>query len=217
MANIAYNATANGTAASTSLTIAHTCTGSNLILLVGVLVTTTETDVITGVTYNSIAMTRVTTHGLVVNAGLGSSMYFYYLIAPSTGANNIVITASASHTLRGVSTSYTGVRQASQPDAANSGTADVANTITTSVTTVANNCWTVSISYNDSDFPAASTGLTERTQSSIFGIGDSNAAITPAGAYAMTWDTESAGSVSWGMAAVSIAPVPEGGAALFAA
>ena len=156
-------------------------------------------------------MTRIPTNGFITNPaiGAGESLYLYYLIAPATTANNVVVSISGGNqAIRGVSTSYTDAKQSAQPDASANNVADVANTITTSVTTVADNCWTVSVSTNDSDFPAASTGLTERTQSSILGIGDSNAAITPAGAYSMTWDTEGAGNVSWCMIAASFSPVP---------
>ena len=53
---IAYDATANGTNAPATgpLTFSHTCSGSNRFLVVGI--ATFSGDIITGVTYNSVAL-----------------------------------------------------------------------------------------------------------------------------------------------------------------
>ena len=82
---IIFDAAAAGVAAAgTTKTFSHTCTGTELILFVGALITTTESDVVTGITYNSVAMTRVPTNGFIANAGIGQSLYLYFLIAPAT-------------------------------------------------------------------------------------------------------------------------------------
>lgn len=67
----------------------------------------------------------------------------YYLINPSTGANNIVASTSISQTLIFQNTSYTGVKQSAQPDASNTSAYTTTTSQSTSVTTIADNCWTV--------------------------------------------------------------------------
>ena len=58
---IAYNVASTGTYTGTSpLTWSHTCTGSNLILIVGVIVESSSSNQnCTGVTYNGVAMTLI--------------------------------------------------------------------------------------------------------------------------------------------------------------
>jgi len=73
----------------TSLTWSHTCTGSDLVLVVGISFYQNTNSFVSGVTYNSVAMT------LIPNSSTNNGAYFslmYGLIAPSTGANDIVVT-----------------------------------------------------------------------------------------------------------------------------
>lgn len=186
---IAFDAASNGGSNSvTELTVSHTCTGDNRILFVGIQ-TSGGTDNVSGVTYATVAMTRINT---IATGGIGNNRSFlYYLIAPATGANNIVVTATASVNIRIANGSYTGARQSGVPDA--SGTANAASPATSvskSITTVADNSWTVSHGVDAAATLSAGTGTTQRavfsTASSIFG--DSNGAITPAGAYSMAWN-----------------------------
>ena len=66
-------------------TYSFTNTAGNL-LLVGV-VLRDKGDTLTGITYGGVAMTLVDK----VNYSGTSSSYLYYLLAPATGANNVVI------------------------------------------------------------------------------------------------------------------------------
>lgn len=136
---IAYDATAGATnSGTTSLTYSHTCTGSNLILFVGVADNSNAAaGSTTGVTYNGSAMTLVTSR-----AASGGKNYLFYLVNPSTGSNSVVITRSnGTNTLVGLSTSYTGAAQTGQPDSF--GTAQGASPLTASTTVVASGCWLV--------------------------------------------------------------------------
>src|SRR3990167_11248949 len=97
------HSTAKGTAS--SLTFSHTCTGSNLYLKVTVGVNFTDSDV-TGVTYNGVALTLL--------RALENTMRdeYWYLIAPATGAHDIVVSfAGASREKVCNAESYTGVHQ----------------------------------------------------------------------------------------------------------
>lgn len=104
----------NTTGATNPLTFAHTCTGSNLLLIV---VTMAEAfppaASVTGVTYNSVAMTEMTGFGgLYSDAGLDVRLQGWFLVAPATGSNTVSVTYSAGSGSRAaISASFTGVDQ----------------------------------------------------------------------------------------------------------
>lgn len=207
---IALDTTSNGATTGTSLTFSHTCSGSNKILFVGV-GQENSTDVISGVTYNSVSMTAIDTQ---INGGPNEVLSLYYLINPSTGSNNVVISLGSSIDVRGVSISYTGALQSGVPDSKNKATNTASTSITTSVITVLNNCWVVGIAQLDSGVPAASTGVTSRVVQNNIRMGDSDAVITPAGSYSMTW-TGSSGRFNTVMASFAPAPSSSGMFLLF--
>jgi len=185
---IAFDAaTDGGNATGTSHTFSHTCTGANRALAIGVVgdVTSGGNDDITGVTYNGVACAFVAK----VTSTINRFLYLYLIVAPASGANNVVISAGSSHFLAGVAASYTGVGQTGQPDASVSG-ALTTSAITGTVTTVADNCWLVGTAYhNFTGNPlAAGTNTVERVEDATFtflGMYDSNAAQTPAGSYSL--------------------------------
>src|SRR3990167_3818009 len=133
----------------TSHTYSHTCTGSDLILFVGV-GTNSSSDLISGVTYNTVAM-------ILVDKQQGTSTnysYLYYLITPATGAHDVVVSASSTCTIYSGAVSYTGAKQSGQPDSTNKGT-ETGATFTLSTTVVASNCWLIS---TITDFDGAGAG-----------------------------------------------------------
>lgn len=106
-------------------TWSHTCTGSNRALYVGV--AEKYATAVTGATYNGNAMTLV---GQYNDSGSNvRSVNVFRLVAPSTGANTVSVSQSASHTLVGMSISFTGVDQTT-PD----GTAVPGHTVGTAPT-----------------------------------------------------------------------------------
>lgn len=136
---IAYdNSTDGGQAYNSTLTFAHTCSGANRILFV--LASSQSGSTITGVTYNGIDMSLVTTAydeaGYAVN-------YLYYLVAPATGANNVVVSGNTQYKWA-IAASYTGASQTGVPDAV---VKTALNASTTSfnqtLTTIADNCWVI--------------------------------------------------------------------------
>jgi len=198
---IAFDSSSFGNtgANNTSVTWSHTCSGANRILFVGVSCPSTRT--ISSVTYNGVGMTNI-------NRSSGSqTVALYYLIAPATGANNVVVTVDSSTFIYCDATSYTGVKQSSQPDANNT-SSTTSTTVTTSVTTIADNCWSVLIARGESDgVTSAGTGSTSRVSSSGYvQMYDSNGNITPAGSYSMS-TTQSSQVVTQAMASFS----PDGG------
>lgn len=169
-----------------SITYSHTCTGTNLILIVAI--TSNNTDVITGVTYNGDALTLGKK-----STDTGPVKYFYYKLGPATGAHDVVVSASAADQfLRATSVSYTGVQQSGQPDATDE-SRDTATSTTTSLTQVVNNAWQVGMGSNSgAGTLSAGTGIgaTRGNVGSILYVGDSNA-VTSAGTQTLTWNNTS--------------------------
>lgn len=164
---------------SVSHTWNHTCSGSNLILWVDVM--NSNLIAISSVTYNGVPMT------FAVADGLGQRNTLFYLVAPSTGTNAIVVTLASSGYCYTNSASYTGAKQSGQPDATTS-TFGVTSPQTTTLTTTADNCWSV-LGARDSTNgnTTASTNSVQR-EASTNGTQfyDNNGSITPPGSYSMT-------------------------------
>lgn len=193
--------------ASTTATWSHTCTGSNLILLVGVEVGAGNT--ITGVTYNGVSMSQVNL--LALGGSTFGNVYVFKLVGPSTGANNIVVTASASTFIYCAATSFTGVDQTTPIDV-NTTTSATATSITGTVTTTKDNDWLFGfVSKGDTlpDNPTLTAGTnTTIRQTDAFGwyaSCDTNAAQTPAGSHSLTVSSSASGL--FGMNVVAIMPV----------
>lgn len=173
---IAFDAQSTGsTAAATSLTVAHTCTGSTRILFVAVegYVSAGSGTYVTGITYNGVAMTLINSGHIISDA----HDVLYYLIAPATGTNNIV--ASFNTTISGAmrATSYTGALQSGVPDASTtSGPTAAQTSITTTVTAVANNCWLVGMYSALAGTWTNGTSTTIRNTTAAMVIADSNGA-----------------------------------------
>lgn len=121
--------TSVATGTPTSHTVSHTCTGADLVLLVGVSVATPSGSV-TGTTvtatYNGVSMTEIrsgtTTGALLQTSSASAGSCLFYLLDPATGANNVVVTLSTGEAEILVGTaSYTGV------DAVENGTSTTSN------------------------------------------------------------------------------------------
>lgn len=187
-----------------SMTIAHTCTGSNLILFVES-ATSANTNDITGMTYNSAAMSFVDTGLQNIDS---STVTLYLKTGPSTGTNNAVISSSTAHIFRAAAASYTGAKQTSQPDshAGTNGTVSGGATVNTSTTVVASNCWLYAITSNDQAEPTA-VGTTVRRGTSSgggWGVFDSNGTVGT-GSQAIQWSVVGTG-VLYSTAVCSFAP-----------
>lgn len=201
------HAEADSGASVSSLSYAHTCSGVNRFLLVSIENANAAGDIVTGVTYAGVSMSRVNTFAL---STLGQG-YVYQLAAPSLGSNNIVISTSTTTTLAARSASYTGVIQVSPVD--NSTTSTTLSTSTTFTTTMAvvDKVWVYLFAMSDHGVLSGSGTAFFRGGGSATNIADfdSNAAATPAGSWSMT-ATSSSGLSSWGTSMVSFKPAATG-------
>lgn len=112
--NVQFDAITEGTPVTgTSLTLSHTVgAGNNRILLVAYQAAGTA-DTVTGITYGGQAMTKlISSIAPDPISGPGQmAVGVYAMVAPASGANDVVITSSASTDIRGTAISYTGVEQ----------------------------------------------------------------------------------------------------------
>lgn len=123
-------------------------------------------------------------------------LYFFGQYAPSSGAHNVVVTPVAAHAVYAGGYFLTGVKQSGQPDnsTTNIEVSSALKTLTTLLTPVADNSWTVLLEgcYDGgpgASQPGAGTGSTRRAADGLdgaWGIFDSNGLIHPAAPYSMT-------------------------------
>ncbi len=197
------NATQNSN--SSPLTWSHTCTGSNLILWVTVGYATVTTT-ISSVTYNGVSLTKLNS----VSNAITQTVDLWYMIGPPTGANNVSIAFTGGSQVIGISTSYTGTNQSSQPDASAVNGPATATSFTQAVVTVADNCWAIFGGSHNSGSPiTAGANTTVRNQAEAILQGtfvcDTNSPKTPAGTDTMTATGDNA---IWMGIMASFSPVP---------
>lgn len=116
-----------------TLSWSHTCAGSDRILIVApvLLGDAPPTHDIVSITYNGVALTKVDDQD-----STGVHVEMWYLVAPATGAHNIVITHDGTFTTSwclGIAKSFTGVDQTS-PIVTSGKASDTGNAVTVSLT-----------------------------------------------------------------------------------
>lgn len=181
---IAFDATASSfTASGTTLTYTHVCTGSNLILFVVASThSTSPVTAVTGITYNSVAMTSLS------NFADGNARFnVYYLLNPATGSNDVVITTDTTDNIMGESISYTGAKQSGVPDVSGNQGPTTGTGYGQNLITSADNCWVTMFggAYSAATLTPFDGNTTIRFQpeANLTGtfILDSNGPKTPAG------------------------------------
>ena len=135
---IAYdNAGGASQGSGTSLTYSYTTSGSNRLMFTSSYGGADGTN-ITGKTYNSTAMTFL---GKVQYPANNSYCHVYYLVAPSTGANNVVVSYNINARMASVTVTYTGAAQSSPIDNWTTKTQANNNVISQAITVSTANCW----------------------------------------------------------------------------
>jgi len=166
----------------TSHTFSHTTSGNNRILFVSIL-SLNAADIVSWVTYGGNAMARIWWAKL----GVGTEWtYLYYIVAPTVGVNNIVVTTSISTTIFADSTSYTWAKQTAQPNASATNVIAGVTWPQTSVTSTEDNCWLVGVfrSSPETQTPVAGTTFRWGVNTTIV-IWDSNWPKSPTGSYSL--------------------------------
>ena len=202
--SIAFDSVSSLDATTTSLSYSHTCTGLNRVLIIFVKVFDT-TDRVTAVTYNGVSATLIDSR----QDANSRWSYAYRLVAPATGANNVVVSLSASVGVAAISQSYTGCSAIGVPDSFTTTVASAAG-VSMTTTTVADNAWLVSFYGGGRSLSAVSGGVERRYHG---GVGDqlysydSNAPKTPAGSISIT-ATQASSPSTYVTFSISLAPAP---------
>jgi hypothetical protein len=219
-AAIAHDASSNSGVGTfvTSLSWSHTCTACDLIVVKTHARDETLTQlVVTGVTYNSVALTKAREDirdGVSWEVGSG----VWYLKAPATGANTVQVSFTGNTEMAAASaTTLSGVDQTTPLDASN-GATGLSAAPSVNVTTVADNAWVIDSVTMDNEPPFSAVGAGQvsrenRDCSTVNGgaaCGSSTEGPkTPAGSVTMSWTAGS--SNDWAIAAASFAPSGGGG------
>ncbi len=189
--------------AGSSATWSHTTSGSNRLLIVCTF-NNGNSGSPTSVTYNSVGLTKLQEQS---TDGGGFRWDLWYLIAPSTGANNVVVTwATGDGINNNIAVTYTGVKQSSFPDSSNTGSTGSTASISVSTTVVASNSWLAGCTRASADTQSGGTNATVRQQGNTDGsqlFHDSNG-VVGTGSQTATINV-SPNSAQW-MNLVSIAP-----------
>ncbi len=183
---IAFNSSSTGYGFPvSSLTVSHTTSGSDRALFCSADVNTGAT--ISTVTYAGTAMLKVSAG---ITDAAGPVTYMYYLLNPTSGANNVVVTPSGSTAITLDCFSYTGVDQTSL-DATTTVAGATTGSYSQTITTVADNSWIIATSRAGSGLTltaGANTHILRQPHDALGGGGtwDTNSAQTPAGSKTMT-------------------------------
>jgi len=185
------SATASTCSVSTK-TVTHTCSGTDRVLFAQV-ANHSAHGTISGVTYNSVALTKLLEH----NDG-NTIVGLWYLVAPDTGSSfNLTVTCTVGTGCLCIGgLSFTGASQTGIPDASVSGAVGTTTSFTQTVTSVADNCFAVWSFKAGGGF--ALTGGTNTTVGSQpeavshgLASGYSTASKTPAGSFALNMTSSS--------------------------
>lgn len=184
---------------------AHTCTGSNRYLVVGVSMLSVAGSNVSGVTYGGVAMTFL---GAIASGSGAIRSELWGLISPATGSNTVEVTLSAALDSIAGATSFTGVNQTSPIEGYNSATATNvgAADATVNVTTVADNDWVVDcVATSDT---AITVGAGQTSRNNVTGTLGSGAMSTegpktPAGSVTMNW-TDVGAAATWSIGAIGL-------------
>lgn len=198
-AAVAFDAATTGTGSSVgSLTFSHTvgAGGVDRLLIVSVSI---DNRTVSGVTYGGVAMTSV---GSVQNGAQISHMW--RLIAPATGANNVVVTMSGGGVdIIAVATSYTGVNQATPLGTPATATG---SSVTASVA-VASATGEIVVDSVSSNLGTLTVGALQTQRGNGVGGDNQGGSSTEPGDASVTMSWTIGSSSAWASVGVSIKPV----------
>lgn len=210
-AALAIDAVASSACGScTSLSYSHTVSGTNRLLWVGPSGYDTG-DTVTGVTYNAVSMTLVPSSA--VSNG-SHSVSQYGLVAPATGTNTVLISATGYMTdLGGGSVSFTDADQTNPFGTAVTATGN-GTTPSVNVSSAANEIVIDALNILHNGTLAVGAGQTEQYQG-IGGFGFSKyGASTETGSATTTMSWTNSTAQDWAISAVPVKPLAAGGSTL---
>jgi hypothetical protein len=199
--NSAIDATSSGSDTNTSsISENHTCTGSKRLLVVGVTSQDTSTADPTGVTYNSVSMTKA---GSVTNSNVTASIW--YLVNPASGENSIVVSVGFTANVLDIGAlSLTGIDQSAPVGTAVTATGTSTTPSVTSNATVAGEVVFDCMALNDNTAATVHTSQTQISQHSpgVNHRSGTSRELATTTSTTMSWTL--GGSEAWGIVALPI-------------
>jgi prepilin-type N-terminal cleavage/methylation domain-containing protein len=191
-----------------TITISHTTSGSNRLMLVGVSFNNDNSETVTSVTYNGVALTL---EGTETNSD-DARVELWSLVAPDTGTHNVVITFSAAlaqQAVAGVMT-FTGVDQSTPLGSFYSSQGDDTTTASLDITS-ADGEFVYAVIAAEYDALTAGSGYSEQWNMSLSGTKTNGAGGTTncgAATVPMSWNliADASPSNHWAIGGVSIKP-----------
>lgn len=192
----------------------HTVAGTNRVLIVEVASRdATDADLtISGITFNSVALTKIINNGPTSNNVRSEA---WYLIAPDTGTHAIAVTFSGIvDVTAGFAVSLVGRHQTTPIEASNEGNGNVQSSWGVAVTAVATTSCIVEMAYSKGTSTEISMAVAaDRVEQLHTPVNGANADVivasvqplTSSGSKTMTWN-DSLGS-TWSQVVISVAPV----------
>lgn len=180
----------------TTHTFSHACSGNDRLLVVYAMVSASRT--ISSVTYNGVSMTFKQK-----SSTSSQEVHVYYLIAPATGTNDVVVTIDSSSYCYPVAVSYTGVDQVTPTG--NSGWNNGSSPILTLTTTV-DDAWIVAGVRDGNDGVSSAGASTTQRYSDQTQAYDR--VCTTSGSYSLNVSNLSTGN-NGAIAGMVINPAPE--------
>jgi hypothetical protein len=198
-----------------AVTFSHTCTGSDLLLVVAVAIRNNKSQTVTSVTYNGIdlSLERTAINGLSVRSEI------WRLAGPATGANDVVVTLSKGAKFAAAALSFTGVDQTT-PTEIDNGATGSSTSPSVALNSTTDEAWIVdSVVFRSSTgtgLPTLVVGASQTEQTREFLESGSIAGrvrqgtstegpISPVASTTMSWTLGD--SVDWATAAMQIRPL----------
>ena len=202
-------ASSSGNETNNTLTFSHTVGArNNRLLVVGTVSLGSSGNYAQGVTYNGVSMSEITAARANIASTSPGSVYLsatmWYLVAPATGANNVVVTHTGSPRVRATAVSLQGVNQSTPVE--NGASATGTSTTPSVDVTTQDDDWVVDMmSYGATGGATAGASQTEQTE--INGGLHSAASSTEEATGTSTTMSWTITSDEWTASAVAVNPV----------
>jgi len=203
---VVVDAVSSGNTTGANLTISHTTSGLDRLMLVGVSINNDNSETVSSISYNGVPLTFVGAINNMRSGGDDARAEIWQLVTPSAGTHDVVITLSSAPSrgaVAGVIT-FTGVDQSTPlgPFASNENDPSPA---TVDVQSAPNE---LVFGVVATEYSAITTdpGQTEEWNISVSGTRTNGAGSTKAGASTVNLSWTVGGSAHWAAAGVSIKP-----------